>query len=89
MTEQQIVAIRKHREEHLAEIQQELIAHWKQLQSYGRESHMLHAGTLVEIGFDIERMESVINSIAELSAVPASSSTNTHLPIFDAPAQQS
>ena len=67
MTEQQIVAIRKHREEHLAEIQQELIAHWKQLQSYGRESHMLHAGTLVEIGFDIERMEALLKSIEEVT----------------------
>lgn len=66
MTEQQIVAIRKHREGLLREIQEDLIAHWKQLQTYGREHHTLHACTLVEIGFEIDRLEATLKSIDEL-----------------------
>ena len=67
MTEQQIAAIREHRQEHLREVQEELIAHWHQLQSYGREHHTLHACTMVEIGFDIERMEALLKSIEEVT----------------------
>ena len=67
MTEQQIVAIRKHREGLLREIQEDLIAHWKQLQTYGREHHTLHACTLVEIGFEIDRLEALLKSIEEVT----------------------